>query len=148
MVHRVFDYLLHYRDLDQETNNTDWQQQDGRNVVQDFAKRNRDGVGLEKDLFGHKVMPMNGQVKAQQSRESSARVRQLQGRDGDVVPIETIMEIYDVSNHPKYLSGERSKRQCFFEFMAVFQEDDVAQYGDVTKMDKLPKVTHTRRYCQ
>jgi hypothetical protein len=69
--------------------------------------------------------------KARVDVVKKAFVKMDQTGDG-LITIEDLEKVYDVKQHPKYKSGEWTKKQCFAEFLKSFdsQESD----GKVSKI--------------
>ena len=43
-------------------------------------------------------------------------------KSGDgIITVKDLEGVYDVKQHPKYKSGEWTKKQCFTEFLKVFE---------------------------
>lgn len=47
----------------------------------------------------------------------------LDSTGNGVITVEDIEDVYDVTKHPKYLSGEKTKRKILQEFLAQFEVD-------------------------
>ena len=60
-------------------------------------------------------------------------------KTGDgVITVADLMNTYDVSRHPKYISGEKTKEQIIKKYLDVFQrndtDDEVCSHNNSTMM--------------
>jgi len=87
-----------------------------------FALFDKDGSGgIIFDEFLIRIRPPMSKARVALVKQAFAKM----DRTGDgVVTIEDLQKYYDVSQHEKYKSGEWTKKQCFEEFLKVYDQGE------------------------
>ena len=93
-------------------------------IQQIFSKLDKDGSGtLDFDEF---LIALRPPMSSARKQLISKAFRKLDKTGDGVVTVEDLKGVYNVSKHPKYLSGEWTEEQCLQQFLVSFDTPNEA----------------------